>query len=338
MTSERQRMIRPSNTWLGKPGYHLDVLTNPWYRAIGELQNTITGLTTDFWRYRGGRTMYLPVTTGSISSPMGLGSDSLPVSIELGGVSTYLADSMQFMLELGCRLTGRDCYYLMPSFRGESCDETHLSQFFHSEAEIHGGLDDVMTVAEEYIAHLASGLLDEHRDLLLDLAGDTGHIEQLLATRQYARLTFEDAVGLLGREEVVRHDGWRTITRAGERRLMEMLGQPLWLTHWDHLAVPFYQACGPDGKSLNADLLLGPGEIIGCGQRHARADEVRRALDLHGVDEAPYQWYLDLRNHSEVQTSGFGLGLERFLMWLLQHGDIRDMQLVPRELGRDVNP
>jgi asparaginyl-tRNA synthetase len=102
---------------------------------------------------------------------MGLGSDSLPVHVELGGVNTYLADSMQFMLELACRLTGRDCYYIMPSFRGEACDETHLSQFFHSEAEIRGDLADVMAVVDEYILHLAGGLLDRHEELLVDLAG-----------------------------------------------------------------------------------------------------------------------------------------------------------------------
>lgn len=47
--------------------------------------------------------MHLPITTGSISSPMGLGSDSIPVKIQLGGRDTYLADSMQFALEYGCR-------------------------------------------------------------------------------------------------------------------------------------------------------------------------------------------------------------------------------------------
>lgn len=55
--------------------------------------------------------MHLPVTTGSISSPMGRGSDSLPVKVKLEGVETYLADSMQFLLEYGCRLTNKGVYY-----------------------------------------------------------------------------------------------------------------------------------------------------------------------------------------------------------------------------------
>ena len=48
-------------------------------------------------------TIVKTLITGSISSPMGLGSDSLPVKINLNGVSTYLADSMQFLLDYGNR-------------------------------------------------------------------------------------------------------------------------------------------------------------------------------------------------------------------------------------------
>ena len=79
------------------------------------------------------KNMFLPITTGSISSPMGLGSDSLPVKINLNGVPTYLADSMQFLLEYGNRFCKNGVWYIMPSFRGEQEDERHLSQFYHSE-------------------------------------------------------------------------------------------------------------------------------------------------------------------------------------------------------------
>jgi asparaginyl-tRNA synthetase len=31
-----------------------------------------------------------------------------------------------------------------------------------------------------------------------------------------------------------------------------------------------------------------------------------------------------------MRTSGFGMGVERFLMWVLNHDDIRDIPLVSR--------
>ena len=138
---------------------YLTVLEEPFYRSLVDLQDLISYETARFWRSRNVRSVHLPVTTGSISSPMGLGSDSLPVQVDLFGVPVYLADSMQFMLEYGCRLTSAGCYYLMPSFRGEDADATHLSQFFHSEAEIPGSLEDVIGVADDYIRHLASAVV-----------------------------------------------------------------------------------------------------------------------------------------------------------------------------------
>ena len=93
--------VQAPSTWRD-PASHFEVaLTDPWYRMLLQLTDLMQRSTVQFWAGRGVRAAYLPVTTGSISSPMGLGSDSTPVKIELEGVPTYLADSMRFLLELG---------------------------------------------------------------------------------------------------------------------------------------------------------------------------------------------------------------------------------------------
>jgi asparaginyl-tRNA synthetase len=336
----------PSKIWEKTENYQREVLRNPWYRVIAELQNSITELTVDFWRARDARTAYLPVTTGSISSPMGLGSDSLPVQVDLFGQKTYLADSMQFMLELGCRITGKDTYYIMPSFRGEDIDPRHLSQFFHSEAEIRGGLTDVMRVVEEYLVHLAGGILERHSAELQAAGRDLTDIETLANGGKFRVVTFEEAVRLLDGEGVHSEPGepgkpgWRTLTHAGERLLMKRLGEFTWVTHFDHLSVPFYQAFADGDRSTaaNADLLFGIGEIVGSGERHQNVEDLVEALAIHQVDLEPYAWYADIRKSEPLRTAGFGMGVERFLMWLLDHDDIRDMQLVPRENGKNIVP
>ena len=97
---------------------YLQVLSDPWYRALVSVEDEIVHATYNFWRAKGARCPLLPITTGSISSPMGLGSDSTPVRIDLMGAETYLADSMQFGLEYACRLSEKGAFYIMPSFRG----------------------------------------------------------------------------------------------------------------------------------------------------------------------------------------------------------------------------
>jgi asparaginyl-tRNA synthetase len=319
---------------------YLAILDQPLYTCLVDLQDLITYETAQFWRARQVRALHLPVTTGSISSPMGLGSDSLPVQIEMFGLPVYLADSMQFMLEYGCRLAAQGCYYLMPSFRGEKADATHLSQFFHSEAEIPGSLDDVISVADAYLRHLAAAVLEQLPTSVGELAGGTKHIESFLASTT-ARMTLDDAIEELGADPVyfTINDQWRNITRAGEQQLIQRHGPGVWLSHFDTLSVPFYQAKDKTGtKALNADLLLGPGEVIGCGERHTTAQDVRAALTEHGVSEHCYQWYVDMKQQRPLHTSGFGMGVERFLMWVLRRSDIRDLQLVERYNGEITVP
>ncbi|MEU3017496.1 asparagine synthetase A [Nocardiopsis sp. NPDC007018] len=317
------------------PKRYLRIVEDPWYRGLVSVQDIISFETAVFWKKRGVKCLHLPITTNAVSSPMGLGSDSEPVAIELFGVRTYLADSMQFMLEYGCRLAKEGTYYLMPSFRGEPSDKVHLNQFFHSEAEIPGGLEDVVRVADEYVRHLATAVLREHSSLVEDLAGDTKHVEEFLASPS-ARITFDDAAEMLTGEEdvIVQHDGWRSISRKGERLLIERLGPAVWLTNFDRLSTPFYQAASPEGRgALCADLLLGPGEIIGCGERHTTGDEVRDALHDHRVPPEDYRWYTELKDAAPMRTSGFGMGVERFIMWLLRSDDIRNLQLAERYNG-----
>ncbi|MEU7043473.1 amino acid--tRNA ligase-related protein [Streptomyces varsoviensis] len=319
---------------------YLRVLDSGFYRTLVSLQDLISYETAAFWRARRVKCLHLPITTNSISSPMGLGSDSLPVKIELFGVSTYLADSMQFMLEYGCRLSPDGTYYVMPSFRGENPDRTHLSQFFHSEAEIPGGLDDVIALADGYARHLAEAVLDQLGPQIDAAVGGTEHIEAFL-DRPTARLTFDEAVAELGADKsyFAFEDGWRTITRTGELELISRLGPGVWLTHFDHLSVPFYQAADASGgKALNADLLLGPGEVIGCGERHVTADQTRAALHRHGVPAEDYDWYVRMKAEFPMLTSGFGMGVERLLMWLLRQDDIRDLQLLERANGQLTTP
>ncbi|MGW7723105.1 asparagine synthetase A [Streptomyces canus] len=338
-------VINPPRSWREPETHFLVAMQSEWYSALVRLQSVLTAASVRFWTERGIGFGHLPVTTGSVSSPMGLGSDSQPVQVDLQGIPTYLADSMQFGLEYLCRLSPKGAGYLMPSFRGEAVDPTHLCQFFHSEAEIPGDLTEVMAVVEEYVKAVTAELYRTEIAVLTRLTGgELGHIERLLSGGSpFTRMTFDEAVEHLGaRSEFVQSDElgrWRTLTRAGERQLMAEFGEFVWVTHWDHLAVPFYQAYDEGtGRARNADLLFGPGEVVGAGERHVTGSEVRAALKAHDVEPSVYEWYLAMKDSTPLLTSGFGMGVERFLMWLLRQDDIRDFQLLPRENGKNILP
>jgi asparaginyl-tRNA synthetase len=311
------------------------VLNSPWYALIAELHDVILPATVAHAGSYGLRSLHLPITTRTITCPTALGSDSRPVPVTVNGVPTYLADSMQFALEYGCRFSRRGCYTIMPSFRGDEPDQTHLGQFTHSEAEIAGCLDDVMDYVDSYVRALASQVLDRLGDRLAEARGDIGHLRRMVDhAGPCERLTFDEAARVLaGVEGAIQDDGsGRSLTRAGEQLLMQRVGEFVWVHHFDSLSVPFYQAAGDDDcrTARNADLYFGMGEVVGAGERHAGAEQLRKSMARHGVNELEYEWYIRMRDTAPMTTSGFGMGVERFLMWVLKHDDIRDVTLICR--------
>ena len=327
-----------------EPDTHLrTLLHHPWYKILVQLIDEICYATVVFYREKSIRSIFAPVTTGSISSPMGKGSDSLPVRALIANRATYLADSMQFMLEVGTRIHLPGAYYIGCSFRGEDVDERHLCQFAHSEVEICGGFDDIISLAEQYIYFLTRHLYEHCAESIYSVAGDVCHLERCIALGgHFRRIRFTEAMSALGSNseyfrEVVA-GGW-SITQAGEKRLLQEAGEAIWLTHLPRLTSPFYQQ--PDGETpycLSADLLMGQGEVLGSGARCRDEQTLLASLQFHEVNPEDYGWYLEMKRTMPVQTAGFGLGLERFLLWLTKTSDIREMTLCLRDNERTLVP
>src|SRR5262249_39056194 len=98
---------------------------------------------------------------------------------------------------------------------------------------------------------------------------------------------------------------------------------------------PFYMRVNDDGKTVRAmDVLVpGVGEIIGGSQREERLDVLEARMKEQGLNPEAYEWYLDLRRYGTVPHAGFGLGLERTLLFLSGMANIRDVIPFPRTPG-----
>ena len=120
-----------------------------------------------------------------------------------------------------------------------------------------------------------------------------------------------------------------------------------WLTE-EHVARPgvvmnypketkaFYMRLNDDEKTVAAMDVLAPGigEIIGGSQREERLDVLdRRLADAH-LDPKAYWWYRDLRRYGTVPHAGFGLGLERTIIYATGMANIRDVIPFPRAPGQ----
>lgn len=318
------------------------VLDSEWYTTITAIQAVIITSTLNFFNSLGFIPVLLPITTASVSSPMGKGSDSLPVKVNLLGKETYLADSMQFQLEFILRQQRerKGVFYIMPSFRGEDPDPRHLNQFFHSEVECAGEWLDVKKLAIDYIKEITNAILkdQELRKKIWLTAGSTKHLEKLVTAVSIPSITFDEAVELLENDPLYVNNGEvRSLSSRGEQKLIELYDSPLWVTHFDANSVPFYQASitRKNGikQALCGDLLMGIGETIGAGQRHSTKQELLLSMSEHEINVKDYYWYLDMKEKRRMTTSGFGLGIERYILWVLRHHDIRDIPMFSRLKG-----
>jgi asparaginyl-tRNA synthetase len=111
--------------------------------------------------------------------------------------------------------------------------------------------------------------------------------------------------------------------------------KPVFLTDYPKEIKSFYMKQNPDGKTVAAtDLLVpGVGEIIGCSEREADLDKLLEAMTIRGMNIDDYTDYISLRKFGSVPHSGFGLGLERIIMYVTGVQNIRDVILYPRTVG-----
>lgn len=331
----------------GKTHYK-EVARSPYYQALTILRHYVKRACDIYWGdMQNAYNMDLFMITQSVSSPMGPGSDSEAISLRFGNHNAYLVDSSQFGFEPILINGVEKVYCYLPSMRGEDPNARHLNQFYHCEAEISGTLEELKPQIENFVKFLAETMLSMTNILSLISANSTVSIRKLsllLETMKFQEIEFDDAMQVLkdsGHEGVARESEiGQDISIETELKLMEILETktPIWVNHYDRDRVAFYQKPYKNNKVINADLLFPPliegsfgGEIVGSGQRQDNVDEIYESLRRQGLNPEPYEWYIDLRRLTDYKTtSGFGLGIERFIAWALCRDRVQDVILYPR--------
>ena len=221
-------------------------------------------------------------------------------------------------------------YTITPAFRAEkSRTIRHLAEYWTAEAEAAWmDFEDLIKHEEELIMYVVKHVLKTCKKELKELGRDTKDLEQIKAP--FKRMTYKEAIKKLGKKWG--HD----LTDKEERKLIAKIGKPVFLTHFPRDMKAFYMKPAKDPKTvLGVDLLLpGVGEVIGGSERISDEKELLESLKLFKLKKKDYAWYLDLRKYGSIPHSGYGLGVERLVMWITGAEHIMDTVAFPRTLYR----
>jgi len=256
------------------------------------------------------------------------------------GEDAYLTQSSQLYLETVVPVLGK-VFCCMPSFRAEkSRTRRHLAEYTHFEGEL-GFItyDDLLNTLEDMVVNVSERLLVLAKEQLL-------HVNPKFEVpqRPFLRMDYSGAVKWCRDHNVYKDEATKThfefgddIPEGPERKMTDTIGQPIMLCRFPASMKPFYMAKCADNKALteSVDVLMpGVGEIIGGSMRSWNLQELEAGFKHEGIDPRPYYWYNDLRRFGSCPHGGWGLGIERYLCWILGLDHIRKVCLYPRTTGR----
>ncbi|MEM5820305.1 MAG: asparagine--tRNA ligase [Candidatus Aenigmatarchaeota archaeon] len=244
----------------------------------------------------------------------------------------YLTQSSQLYLE-ALIYSLEKVYCLAPSFRAEkSRTRRHLHEYWHLEIESAWyDLKDIMRDAESMVKYGIEKVIEKNEKELKFLKRDTKILENYVE-KPFEKITYEKAIEILQSKGL--NINYGDDLGADEERVLTLEFEvPIFVTHYPRKLKAFYMKESGNGKTVeNFDLLAseGYGEIIGGSQREDNYEILKNKIIEWNLPLENYEWYLDLRRYGSVPHSGFGLGIERMLMWVCKLDHIRDTLPFPR--------
>lgn len=324
---------------------HLRIRSNT-FLAVMRLRSVLSMAIHEFFQNQGFVYVHTPIITSMDGEGAGnmfrvTTIDDQDFEKDFFGKEAHLGVTGQLQVEAYC-MAFRDVYTFGPTFRAENSNTTtHASEFWMIEPEIaFADLEDDMDLMEDMIKYCINYVLENCPEEMnfFNSFIYKGLIERISALRDshFRRMTYTEAIDYLLKADVKFENKvyWgMDLNSEHEKYICEkVVGGPVFMTDYPKDIKAFYMRMNDDGKTVAACDLLVPhvGELCGGSQREERLDVLKARMEELGMDIESYDWYLDLRRYGGCKHAGFGLGFERFIMYLTGMANIRDVIPFPR--------
>ena len=319
------------------------------FKAVFRVRNCLSMAIHNFFQENGFMYVHTPILTSNDCEGAGetfkVCTGKNNSNSEFFGKNVYLTVSGQLHVEPFALAYG-NVYTFGPTFRAENSNtKTHASEFWMIEPEMaFCDLNKDMEVIEKCIKYCIKYVLDKCPD---ELEFFNSFIDKTLKTRltdvlskEFKKIDYADAVKTLqddikNSKVTFKENDVHFGTDFGtehERYITEkIVGGPVFIYNFPKEMKSFYMRNNDDGRTVAAADLLLPqvGELVGASQREERYDVLKQKMEEVGNMNG-LEWYLETRKYGCCYHSGFGIGFERFLMYVTGMENIRDVEPYPR--------
>jgi aspartyl-tRNA synthetase len=252
----------------------------------------------------------------------------------------YLAQSPQFYKQMAMSAGLGKVFEIGPVFRADpSFTSRHATEFVSVDMEMSwiDSHEDVMKFQEQLLVRAITAVKAKYGEEIQKLYG----IDIQIPTTPFPRIPLAEAHKIVEARgyKVPRMDG--DLDPEGERQIaqhvMETYGHEfVFLTDYPKNIRPFYHMRHADNDQLtnSYDLIWKGTEITTGAQREHRIEVLEKQVLDKGLELEGLNFYLDFFRYGAPSHGGFGMGLTRVVMLLLDLPNIREASFLFRGPNR----
>lgn len=301
-----------------------------------KVQTTMERAMREFWEREGFIEIHSPKLMGTASE-----SGAELFQLDYFGQKASLAQSPQFYKQMAMAAGFDRIFEIGPVFRANpSFTSRHDTEFTSIDVEMSWieSHEDVMKHEETLLAHAISRISDEHGTEIKQLCG----VDVVIPTLPFPRISLSEARRILAeRGHTIEHKA--DLDPAGERLLAEHVKEQfghefVFVTDYPVEVRPFYHRRQEGDPTLTKsfDLLWRGLEVTTGAQREHRVELLKKQAEEKGISLESIKHYVDFFRYGCPPHGGFGLGMTRLLMILLNHKNVREVTYLYRGPNRLV--
>lgn len=314
------------------------------FQAVFRIRSVATMVIHEYFQSRDYLCLSSPILTTNDAEGAGNTFSVTAGEGDFFGKPVSLAVTGQFEAE-AFAMAFQKVYTFGPIFRAEDSNtKIHAAEFWMIEPEIaFCNLQQLMDIEEDFLVTIAAEIAQRVPEEIKFLEEYTGvklkeRIEKLTQSK-IVRITHQQAITILKEATVefeFKPEYGQDLAREHEKYLTDQkFKSPVFVYDWPKDIKAFYMYQNDDGETVGGVDLLVPdgGELMGGSQREHRYEHLCKRMEEMNIPKGGLDWYLNLRKFGGCEHAGFGMGFDRFLIYITGMDNIRDVIPFPRTPG-----